>query len=394
MVQCMSPVPTPDRAEGSPTPPPAAGLLARALAGARGAMDQVLGFDTSVANVDRVATSRQILRLLVAVGYTMGAITLAGAALFAADHVHPVRAAWIFAAIFGGLAIVLIAGGHRLPERLVRFIAFELTALLLCALLASATPTYVVLLHFTWPALTCSYFGTSRDVISTVTVITVGLAVALAFSTVPLPALAYVATMGVIIFAVSVLRSIVTRAVVLFEQLQTLATTDALTGLLNRHAVTERLAESVARAQREGTQLAIAILDIDHFKQVNDRFGHDAGDQALRRFAEVLQATCAGTDVASRLGGEEFLVLLLRSDEAGAQAFAERFISALDDETAGDRVPLSVSVGVAALNELHRDGDALLIAADRALYAAKEGGRHQVRLASETAIRPLADHSG
>lgn len=103
----------------------------------------------------------------------------------------------------------------------------------------------------------------------------------------------------------------------------------------------------------------------------------------------MLSDTCSGTDVPARLGGEEFLVVLLRSDESGARAFAQRFSDNLDFQTANDQAPLSVSAGVAALDEERYDAESLLVAADRALYAAKRSGRHQVIAASDAGVTPL-----
>lgn len=353
-------------------------------------LELFLGLGTTLGDHDRATSNIHILRMLVATGYFLGALTMLGAGLFGGDLVRPVVVAWVYVGVFGAMAVLLVVG-RRLPIWLVKFVSFELTVILLCVLIALAEPTYVVLLYFNWPALTASYFGTRRDVMFTMALLTVGLPVALAFGTIPVPVLAYVGTMGVMIFSVGVLRTILSRAVELFADLERMAATDPLTGLLNRRAATVALDQAIARTRRELTQISIATFDIDHFKQINDRFGHPAGDDALRRFADVLRSSCSATDVAARLGGEEFLVLLLRSDEAGARAFADRFIDALDRETADDPTPLSVSAGVAALSPAYPDSTALMVAADRALYAAKEAGRHQVVAATDTGVQPLAE---
>jgi diguanylate cyclase (GGDEF)-like protein len=234
------------------------------------------------------------------------------------------------------------------------------------------------LIFFGWPALTSAHFGKLSDFLRSGAEVLLLLPIALAFSEIPLPVLAYVSVLAVSGLSAIVIRAIVFQAVGLFAELERIASTDALTGLLNRRAATTALEEAVARAHRQGTELSIAIFDVDHFKRINDSLGHPAGDTALQRFAQVLRDTCSGTDVPARLGGEEFLVVLLRSDESGARAFAQRFSDNLDFQTANDVAPLSVSAGVAALDAERVDADGLLVAADRALYAAKRGGRNRV----------------
>jgi len=172
------------------------------------------------------------------------------------------------------------------------------------------------------------------------------------------------------------------------EELSVLSQTDPLTGLANRRAFDQRLAEEVSRAARHHMPLALLVIDIDHFKPFNDRYGHPAGDACLRRVAAALRE-CAGRpiDLVARLGGEEFAVLLPHQGGADALQVAERCLRAVDALAIahmGSPVAphVTVSVGVAQSITPAQDGAALLAAADAALYLAKRQGRRRVVLAA------------
>lgn len=156
------------------------------------------------------------------------------------------------------------------------------------------------------------------------------------------------------------------------------ARTDVLTGLLNRRGFETQIAFALALAQRSGRPLSVMAVDVDHFKRVNDSFGHEAGDEVLRRLARTLELRVRSSDVAARLGGEEFVVLLPDTDLAGARATAEALVAAMaqqQDPVAGS---ITVSVGVASLQGPQDDSAALLRRADAALYEAKSQGRNRV----------------
>lgn len=161
-------------------------------------------------------------------------------------------------------------------------------------------------------------------------------------------------------------------------RLKELATTDPLTGILNRRAFMERAEALTESARRYGHPLAALMIDIDHFKTFNDRFGHEAGDAVLRAVTEAVAGCLRKVDVFGRLGGEEFAVLMPETDAAGAAAVAERIRSAVETETVtwhGTRLTATVSIGVAQ----RREGiDGLLHEADSALYGAKDAGRNRV----------------
>ena len=158
-----------------------------------------------------------------------------------------------------------------------------------------------------------------------------------------------------------------------------LALHDSLTGLANRRRLDDALPEALARARRSRQGTALLFLDVDHFKQVNDRWGHAAGDQVLVEFAARLRAAVRGTDLVARLAGDEFVIILEglnASDEA--TLVAEKISASLRQpfELEGGPLPVSSSIGVAYLAPGRRaDPQALLNLADEALYATKQGGR-------------------
>jgi diguanylate cyclase (GGDEF)-like protein len=163
--------------------------------------------------------------------------------------------------------------------------------------------------------------------------------------------------------------------------LRELSTRDGLTGLVNYREFHRQVTEEVARYTRYGRPFSLLMLDIDHFKDVNDTRGHLAGDEALRAVAALIQATVRPTDLVARYGGEEFVVVLPETTGSGAWALAERLRRRIADQAisvpANDPLSLTVSVGVAAFPEDADSLQKLLNAADQALYAAKSGGRNR-----------------
>jgi diguanylate cyclase (GGDEF)-like protein len=158
------------------------------------------------------------------------------------------------------------------------------------------------------------------------------------------------------------------------------AVTDELTGLANRRSFLESLETEFLRAERFQDVLAVVVSDLDDFKRVNDRFGHQAGDAVLRAFAEVMGGRIRAIDVGARLGGEEFAILLPGTDAAGATALAENLRAAAAELpiSIGHRdVQVTASFGVAAFPQA-KTADELMVAADRALYAAKREGKNRV----------------
>jgi diguanylate cyclase (GGDEF)-like protein len=141
-------------------------------------------------------------------------------------------------------------------------------------------------------------------------------------------------------------------------------------------------------AARHGRALALAMLDIDHFKEVNDTYGHDIGDKVLKRLTDTCSQNLRLIDHFGRIGGEEFVCIFPETDEAQAMLCAERLrqsVEAIKIDMPDGPLRFTVSIGVATLNTHHPDLDALLKDADRALYRAKRGGRNRVVLAEASA---------
>jgi diguanylate cyclase (GGDEF)-like protein len=174
----------------------------------------------------------------------------------------------------------------------------------------------------------------------------------------------------------------------LHDIVQWQAITDELTGLVNRRRFLDALHSEIARGKRLGGRLSVVLADLDGFKEVNDRFGHHAGDEVLIAFADLLRAHGRDVDVAARLGGEEFAVLLPETGLDGASTVADRLRRSLAELQiplgVGEKVTVTASFGVAELGD-SQSVDGLLRAADSALYRAKEHGKNRVELADEDA---------
>ena len=156
------------------------------------------------------------------------------------------------------------------------------------------------------------------------------------------------------------------------------ARTDALTGLLNRRGFETQMAFAVALARRSSRPLSLITVDVDHFKRVNDTYGHEAGDEVLRRLARTLESRLRGSDVVARLGGEEFVALLPDTDLNGAQSIAQALVTAMAEQQDPVVGTITVSAGVATMRGAEDNGAAMLRRGDAALYEAKGQGRNRV----------------
>jgi diguanylate cyclase (GGDEF)-like protein/PAS domain S-box-containing protein len=177
------------------------------------------------------------------------------------------------------------------------------------------------------------------------------------------------------------------------RELRRMADTDPLTGLANRRRFADDLAREVARTEREGSDLALLLLDIDGFKGINDTLGHRAGDELLRRIADTLTAQMHGTGIVGRLGGDEFAVLLPDVDRATARKIAEVVLGSIRAEPLkldGVELRPTVSIGVAMAGDVSGAEKTLLAGADLAMYEAKAAGRDRVAELEPDAAARLA----
>jgi diguanylate cyclase (GGDEF)-like protein len=177
------------------------------------------------------------------------------------------------------------------------------------------------------------------------------------------------------------LRQIAAELAVANRRLANAALTDLLTGLPNRRSAMDQLEQAWSAASRSGQPIAVMVVDIDHFKHINDTYGHAAGDRVLREAAAILRASARREDSVCRIGGEEFLVICPNTDLNAALQSAERLranLSAKRITIGNTEKTLTVSIGVATRESVTGDIDALVSIADQALYAAKEAGRNKV----------------
>jgi diguanylate cyclase (GGDEF)-like protein len=293
-------------------------------------------------------------------------------ALIPADPPSPVASLLVAFALF----TFLMAAGPRLPRS--GLALFGPIGVLLNAYALTRSPSAgdsAVL--YMWPVLWTAFFFGRRGALAIVTC--VGVAHGLMLLDLPASS-SYFGRWLDVMTSVSVVATVtlmlVRRNESLLTRLAEEARTDTLTGLLNRRGFEERAALELAHAKRNGESIAIASFDLDHFKHINDEWGHDTGDRVLARTGEVLAAHSRDIDIVARFGGEEFLVLLPGSNSTDAEAFTQRIRRALAAGDSSELPTVRISAGVIAamapenIEELLQDADA-------ALYDAKRTGRNR-----------------
>jgi diguanylate cyclase (GGDEF)-like protein len=204
-----------------------------------------------------------------------------------------------------------------------------------------------------------------------------------------------VATALIVVILVATLHATLMALVVgrLVQQLQWRSRHDGLTGLLNRRAMQEAIDQQLARSRRAGDTFAVVMLDLDHFKAINDRYGHPVGDEALKHVATLLQAGIRDVDRIGRFGGEEFVLLMPSMSLADAALAAEKLRERLAMQPLPrpeGPLPLAASWGVAEWKGPAEDAARVLLRADQALYSAKHGGRNRVVMAAAEPGMPAA----
>lgn len=169
------------------------------------------------------------------------------------------------------------------------------------------------------------------------------------------------------------------------EKLEALSRVDRLTLLYNRGFWEESFVKEFKRQQRAQTSSCLLMFDIDHFKKINDKYGHQAGDAALRFVAKLIKSALRETDVAGRYGGEEFAVTLIDTDISGAKLFAERFRLEVERSVIkyeGLQIKMTISLGIAAFDKGYANHQQWIEAADKALYLSKQSGRNTINVAN------------
>jgi diguanylate cyclase (GGDEF)-like protein len=166
----------------------------------------------------------------------------------------------------------------------------------------------------------------------------------------------------------------------MYELVEEQATTDGLTGLVNHRTFQERFSTMLGRAERHDLAVSILLTDIDHFKKVNDTYGHPTGDEVLRRVAAILKASARKIDIVARYGGEEFAIVLEGTDRDGARQLAERVRQEVEQQSfpsSKGTFKATLSIGVSSYPDDSREKAELIARADQSLYAAKDGGRNR-----------------
>jgi diguanylate cyclase (GGDEF)-like protein/PAS domain S-box-containing protein len=170
----------------------------------------------------------------------------------------------------------------------------------------------------------------------------------------------------------------------LIDKLEYLSRTDALTGIMNRRALTDSLSYEIERAKRYGSDLSLIVCDIDNFKEINDTYGHDAGDQALQAISTTLKILLRKADIAGRQGGDEFMIILPETSDKGAEGLANNLLAAARNielhSKDGRSIQITMSIGVACLEVGDDMMDPFIKRADDAMYLSKRGGRDRVSI--------------
>jgi diguanylate cyclase (GGDEF)-like protein len=326
-------------------------------------------------------TKWDLLRYSSAIGCILSGLTGLATTVMPDENPGDHRAlTWMAVVMFVNATILL--AGRRMSKTAIIFFGITVAVLATSVTVVIARPLSMTPLYYVYPALTSAYFCKRRGALFHLALIYVTYAAALPFADVENKMSVFMITAPVFAVVNIVTQLITARAESLRRELKRVAATDGLTGLLNRRAFTDAFAREAARADRVGLPLSLVLFDLDHFKAVNDQYGHAAGDEALRCFARILSEESHPGDLVARMGGEEFVAVLFGTDAEEARRWAQRVGTRLHNETAESGIPMSTSAGVMSVVGPDASLDRLLVAADRALYLAKERGRKRVELAA------------
>ena len=277
------------------------------------------------------------------------------------------------------VAALLYASASAVGPRVLKAATFLGTVLVSVHVLSAVhEPALSGQMLYIWLGLYAAYFFSPRQAAAQLAFMA-GAYLSVLVATTPPDAVAagWLTLVGILFPAAGVLRAVRDSVTELVSRLSEAALTDTLTGLKNRLALDRELHAEVERALRSGEPLSVVIGDLDYFKSVNDRLGHQAGDEALVRAGQVLLRYRRAADSIARTGGEEFTILLPGATGHEAYLVAERMRAAVEREFHGDPAVLTFSFGVATYPDHGRSADSVLEAADQALYAAKALGRNR-----------------
>jgi diguanylate cyclase (GGDEF)-like protein/putative nucleotidyltransferase with HDIG domain len=318
------------------------------------------------------------------VAKVLAALFAAGASLSALTVIlpHPARANQLGLLVIVAsaylTALALYTQAARLPTwMLPPTLAWGSTLITGVAYFSGESPSPLVFFYL-WVFLYASYFFSHRQ--AAAQIIFVGLAYGtLLLAKAPLSAISvwWLVGMGTLFVGAMVIMVMRARVELLIARLYDAARTDPLTKLPNRRGFRELLDLELERARRGGTATAVLVGDLDDFKDINDRSGHQVGDAALQRVARVLSTGKRPIDAAARVGGEVFALIVPDTDHDHAFALAERLRLAVREEFVGEKTPLTISFGLSVYPKHGETAASLLHAADQALYAAKESGRNR-----------------
>jgi diguanylate cyclase (GGDEF)-like protein/putative nucleotidyltransferase with HDIG domain len=283
------------------------------------------------------------------------------------------------------IAAVLYSQSNWLPESVLPPVLAIGSSLVTCVAYFSALTPSPLVFFYVWVCLYSAYFFTVRQIGWQIAYVGVAYLLLL-LGRKPDGGVAawWFVGMGTLAVSAGVIRGMRDHVASLIESLYDASRTDPLTGLTNRRGHRETLDLELERARRNEAPLALVMIDLDHFKEVNDRSGHHVGDAALRRAAAVLSEGRRRLDGVARVGGEEFAFVLPNTDAHEAYTVAERLRIALRGEFAGDAVAVTASLGVSSFPQHGATAGALLRTADEALYAAKGSGRDRSVIYSDT----------
>jgi diguanylate cyclase (GGDEF)-like protein len=319
-----------------------------------------------------------------AVAVVMGALILA----VGDDSMRDQTVVAVIVAVELIISSICFVGGARLPVWFFH-VALLAASVLIClnAAVENKHEVGVLSLYVVWVVLVANLFFGFRSALAHSLLVSSAFAAVLVARDVPFAANFAVATFTLIGAAGLVVGLLSTRLERIASQLDLDAKTDSVTQLANRRGFNEHCDREIARAARDRRSLSLILCDMDFFKRVNDQFGHDQGDLALRAAANAIRGSVRGIDVVGRLGGEEFGIVLPGADQSAAMVVADRIRESVREAFADHPVSLTVSCGVATLSEKAARREALLRAADEALYEAKGLGRDRSVAAPATGRR-------